>query len=324
MNLSRQPFLLVLLTLVVLVTAAFLRRQGVAYPIEETGIPQTIAARWLDDWQEAWPRTAQYLCGLLAVASALMLGRIGVRYKLYNGGTLLSIPFYGVVACGIYLPAQSLVAFTASFLLASALRRYCASFRNGYTFDAIFRGSICLGAIPLLYAPALPVAILLPVSLLLFKRTVRELIVALCGFLLPFAAFSYLHWFFGGSVDGVAVQLLETCGSDAPAGIFAGGSFVAWVLAAVLMLTVISGFVCYVNDRYASLTKARAILTVNFWLLAATLVIPFLAGPAVLFLPLTAVPAALLLPFLFGRSSVAASNMIYLLVLFLTALHLFF
>lgn len=323
MNLSRQPFLLALLTLLALVTAALLRRQGLAFPIETVGAPLTFAGRWLVGLQNDWPRVSGVLCGVLAVISALVIGRIGVRYKLYGGGTLLSIPFYGVIACCIYLSPEPLLGFSLSFLLALALRYYCASYRNGYTFDALFRGSVCLGLIPLLWAPALPVAVLLPVGALLFKRTLRELIVALCGFLLPVAAFSYLHWAFGAPFEEVVMQLADQCRFAAAPWEFDSRSFVGLALSAVVALLVLGGTAAHVANRYASSTKARAILTADLWLLAACLFVPFLTAPTVLFLPLLAVPASVLIPFLFVRLRAAFANLLYLSVLALVVLHLF-
>ena len=323
MNLSRQPFLLALLTLVALVAAAFLRRQGIAFPIETVGGPQTFAARWLVEMQHDWPRTLWVSCGLLAVISALLLGRLGVRYKLYGGGTLLTIPFYAIIACCIYISPEPAVGFAVSFQLTLALRYYCASYRNGYTFDVLFRGSVCLGMIPLLYAPAMPVAVLLPVGVLLFKRTLRELIVALCGLLLPVAAFSYLRWAFGEPFEEVVVQLAEQCRPAETGWIYVESSFAGFALSVVLALLVLGGAAAHAVDRYACPTKARAILAADFWLLAACASVPFLAVPSVVFLPLIAVPASVLIPFLFVRLRAAFANLLYLLVLALALLHLF-
>lgn len=323
MNLSRQPFLLALLTLVALVTAALLRRQGMAFPIETVGVPLTFAGRWLVGLQNDWPLASGILCGMLAVVSALLIGRIGVRYKLYGVGTLLSIPFYGMIACCIYLSPEPALSFSISFLLTLALRYYCASYRNGYTFNALFRGSICLGAIPLLWAPALPVAVLLPVGALLFKRTLRELIVALCGFLLPVAAFSYLRWAFGAPFDEVVMQLADQCRFAAADLEPDGRSFVGFALSVALALLVLGGASAHVANRYAASTKARAILTADLWLLAACSAIPFLTAPTVLFLPLLAVPASVLIPFLFVRLRAVFANLLYLSVLALAVLHLF-
>ena len=177
--------------------------------------------------------------------------------------------------------------------------------------------------IPLLYAPAMPVAVLLPVGVLLFKRTLRELIVALCGLLLPVAAFSYLRWAFGEPFEEVVVQLAEQCRPAETGWIYVESSFAGFALSVVLALLVLGGAAAHAVDRYACSTKARAILAADFWLLAACASVPFLAVPSVVFLPLIAVPASVLIPFLFVRLRAAFANLLYLLVLALALLHLF-
>ena len=49
--------------------------------------------------------------------------------------------------------ANYLAGFAASMLLALATKNYCRAFCNGYGFDAIFRASLYLGLMPLVYAP---------------------------------------------------------------------------------------------------------------------------------------------------------------------------
>lgn len=57
---------------------------------------------------------------------------------------------------------------------ALAAKNYCRSYCNGYGFDAIFRASLYLGLLPLVYAPATPLVLILPLAILLFRRTFRE------------------------------------------------------------------------------------------------------------------------------------------------------
>ena len=160
-------------------------------------------------------------------------------------------------------------------------------------------------------------------GVLLFKRTLRELIVALCGLLLPVAAFSYLRWAFGEPFEEVVVQLAEQCRPAETGWIYVESSFAGFALSVVLALLVLGGAAAHAVDRYACSTKARAILAADFWLLAACASVPFLAGPSVVFLPLIAVPASVLIPFLFVRLRAAFANLLYLLVLALALLHLF-
>ena len=97
--------------------------------------------------------------------TGMCAGRITIRYNLYTVGTCLPIPLYAIVACGIATGGNYLAGFAASMLLALATKNYCRAFCNGYGFDAIFRASLYLGLMPLVYAPGLPMLLLLPLIL---------------------------------------------------------------------------------------------------------------------------------------------------------------
>lgn len=316
MNLTRQPLLLALLTLLALLLATFLFGE----PLRTAGGPHTLLAGELLLWQTAWPRAARCLCGLLLVSAALTVGRMGVRYNLYAGGSLLAIPLFGIIACSLFLPDDLLAGSAAAFLLSRVVRNYCASYRTGYAFSSIFRGSLYLGALPLLYAPALLLFLLLPLAAFFFKRTIRELIVALGGLALPLAAFCYLHWAFGGSIAAPALQLLDCLTATSGLRLLGSASWLSVLQLIVLLATVLCAFFHFLNDLYASSSKARAILKTDSWLLllcCATLLLP---GSSALFFPLVAVPASLLAPFLFTRLGTAVANSLYGFILLLTIL----
>ncbi len=318
MNLTRQPLLLALLTLLVLVAATFLL--GTAVP--SAGESLTLAGAELRSWQTAWPRMARLFSGVLAVASALTVGRIGVRHNLYAGGSLLAIPLYAVIACGVFLPGDCLIGFSASFLLARVMRNYCSSYRNGYAFTPLFRGSLYLGMLPLLYAPALLLVVLLPLTALLFKRTIRELIVAAGGVLLPVSAFCYLHWAFGGGLTEPVEQLFDALTAGSGLHLLGRAPIVSILQLVVLLSAVLCALFYFLNDLYASSSKARAILTVVAWLFLLCCSAFLLPGTTVELFPLLAVPAALLLPFLFVRLRTSFANSLYGVVLLLAFLNL--
>ena len=74
----------------------------------------------------------------------------------------------------------------------SRSRNFARSFCNGYGFDAIFRASLYLGLLPFVSTAALPLLLILPPAVLLFRRTLREAVVAIAGVLLP-AFYDLLH-----------------------------------------------------------------------------------------------------------------------------------
>lgn len=324
MNLTRQPLLLALVTFLALVAATFFCKQGYVISPEATESARPLVAGWLFRLQTEFPRLSWSFCGVLTFVSGLSLGRLGPRYALYAGGTLLTIPLYGVVACGLLFSDDYLAGFLASFLLTRAVCNFCASYRNGYTFDALFRGALYLGILPLLYAPALLLVSFLPIVTLLFKRTFREWIVALAGVSLPMAALCYLHGLFAGDFTAPAEELWLCLQGPERFQLLSGASYVLILQLLLLSSAVLGALFYFLSDVYAANTRARAILTSQAWLLLLCLGMSPLPSMTATLFPLLAVPVSLLLPFLFVRLRSPFANALYLALLTLCVLRLFF
>ena len=111
-------------------------------------------------FQERFPRCSRILCGGLLLLTGILCGRLAVRYGLYPVSSTLTIPLYGLVACGILLGQEYLTESVAAFVLLLSTQNFFACFRNGYAIGAVFRASFFLGLLPLLYAPLLPLPLL--------------------------------------------------------------------------------------------------------------------------------------------------------------------
>ena len=152
----------------------------------------------LAQFQAAHPVWARWIAGLLMLFTGMSVGRLTVRYNLYSVGTCLAIPLYGAIACGLAVGGDCLTTFAASALLALATKNFCRSYCNGFGFDAIFRASLYIGLLPLVATAAAPLLILLPLAVMLFRRTLREVAVAVAGLLLPALTLCYVNWAAGG------------------------------------------------------------------------------------------------------------------------------
>lgn len=152
----------------------------------------------LAQFQAAHPVWARWIAGLLMLFTGMSVGRLTVRYNLYSVGTCLAIPLYGAIACGLAVGGDCLTTFAASALLALATKNFCRSYCNGFGFDAIFRASLYIGLLPLIATAAAPLLILLPLAVMLFRRTLREVAVAVAGLLLPALTLCYVNWAAGG------------------------------------------------------------------------------------------------------------------------------
>ncbi len=322
MNVTRQPLLIALPTLLLLLGALLVRKEGLSFAPEALCAPQTLLQGWLQEVQTAWPRTAQALWFVLTSASALTLGRLGLRYKLYARNNLLPISLYGLVAWGLLFSDDLLCGSLCALLLCRVLRNYCSSYRNGYSFTSTFRGSLYLGMIPLLYAPALPLMLLILLCPLLFRRTLREWIVALTGLLFPLFALCYLHWALTEDLLSPAVAIWQGMLTPSGFSLFSGRSIILAIQLVVILAATLWALFYFLADRYAATTKVRSILTLQAWLLFLGIAMLFLPGTTANLLPLLAVPISLLLPLLFLKLPPRWANLLYALLWLLTLLHL--
>lgn len=322
LDIVRQPLVVAFLTLLVFVAAGMGRISSI-HPVYESAdeVAFLLGSRLLL-LQERWPLLLKLLCGVSVFFSGIALGRVTVRYGLYSVHTYLAIPLFGLFACGVFISTAYSVEYAAAVLLLLSVRNFYAGFRNGYSFSAVFRASLYLGAIPLIYTPALVLLPVLPLAISLFKRSARESCVALFGFLLPFLIYSYVAWGLGSSFTAPAVTLwkafLTPSGfsvSELPLSVL--------ILLGTLLLAMVCVAVCYFSDLYASGSKPRTILLFNlilFILCVGLFLVPSGTSSAA---ALAAVPMATLLPFLLVRITRPVAMCLYIGLIGLCSASLF-
>ena len=325
-NIARQPLVPAFLTLVALAVVAMWKAGATGGNIPAEGaltaaggeLAVATPAELLIRLQAACPGWSRWIGGFLILFVGMSLGRLTVRYNLYSVGTCLAIPLYGAIAAGLLDKGSFLPILTAAALLTLASKNYARSISNGYGFDALLRASFYLGLLLLLLPAALPFILLLPLAIALFRRTLRETVVALAGLLLPILAFCYLNWGCGGHFSDPCILYYQTLTSGAPlAAALAIPLRNLVVLGGVLLLDLVAVFY-FLSDIYATGTKSRAIFIFYICLLALT--VPAVCNPAAApaIILLAAVPSAVLMPFLFVRIHRAFTLIVYLILLFST------
>lgn len=205
-DIIRQPLLLAIASLLVVIAAA-MTTGTVISPAPETVI-STPLGDLIGLFQERFPRCSRIFCGSLLLLTGILCGRLAVRYGLYPVSSTLTIPLYGLVACGILLGREYLTESVAAFILLLSTQSFFACFRNGYAIGAVFRASFFLGLLPLLYAPLLPLPLLILAAAFCFRRTLREVFVSLCGVILPFLVVCYVAWGQGANPVDIPRRLM--------------------------------------------------------------------------------------------------------------------
>ena len=255
----------------------------------------------LAQFQAAHPVWARWIAGLLMLFTGMSIGRLTVRYNLYSVGTCLAIPLYGAIACGLAVSGDCLTTFAASALLALATKNFCRSYCNGFGFDAIFRASLYIG--------------LLPLAVMLFRRTLREVAVAVAGLLLPALTLCYVNWAAGGEFLAPVAEPGSAFIAGTPLSLFLSTPVQNLVLPGAVFLLDLTALLFFLSDIYALGTKPRLIFIFN--ISALLLTAAALCGPAATpaTVALAAVPSAVLLPFMFVRIHRAIALPLYLLLL---------
>ena len=325
LNIARQPFVPAFVTLLTVSVVALWGAPAPAPAAEDvvthvsdmigSGVAMALPRELLLQFERSWPATARWLALLAALLTGVCIGRISVRTSLYGVNSCLAIPLFGMLACCLAGRGISLSLFLATFLLAYSMMQFCVSFRNGYSFDWVFRASFALGALVLVLPAALPLLLLLPFGVVLFRRTLRETVVALAGLLLLPLTVCYLNWCFRGTFVAPLVAVWNEFLGGVLASLFREG-FTPWVCVACGFMGLnLCGLIAIGANFYSVGARARLI---HIYIIGVfVLCLATACGPAAdtSDAALTAVPSAALLPFFFVRIFKTFSTLLYFAVL---------
>ncbi len=275
-------------------------------------------------WQ--YPLLGRIAAGVLVLLTGLCVGLMTIRQKLYPIKSSLAISLYGMAVCGFISGGiggnDYLVGLTASLLLAMAIKNYSQSFNNEYCFERVFRASFWLGLLPLVYTPALLLVSGLLLAAILFKRTLREVTVAIIGLVLPALVVCYINWGAGGGFAEPIASLVGSFEAHAPFEFLLGLPLTRIILLGALILMDILAVLLFISNRYAVGTQPRYIVIFNICMLALTVV--SLVSPAASYgvFAMIAVPSAAILPVLFIRINKTIALTLYVLFFATAAVYL--
>ena len=307
-DIARQPLVPAFLTLAALAYAAM--RGAAEYGLDPALLngaaaihPATAVSpeAALLQFQASHPVWACWIAGLLILFTGMCAGRMTIRYNLYSVGTCLAIPLYGAIVCGLAVGSDYLPAFTAAALLALSVKNFARSF--------------CLGLLPFVSTAALPLLLILPPAVLLFRRTLREAVVAVAGVLLPAFTICYINWGAGGEFLAPLMALGDPFITGKPFALLSAVPLRNLVLLGGIFVLDLLALLFFLSDIYAVGTKSRTILIYNISVLVLTAAV--LCGPAATpgAAAFAALPSAVLLPFMFVRIHRGVALLLYLLLL---------
>lgn len=281
----------------------------------------SVLAPAVDAWQQSHPGWARTIVAALLTAGGFLLGRATARCRLYLMRCNLPVPLFALVA-GMYFPKSGWLADTLIlFLTVLACCNLFRSFRNGFSFDRLFRAALYLGILPLLNSGLWLELLLLPFALILFKRSTRESLVVAAGAILPAAACCYICWACGQPFDEAlrTIVVFPDSWHDLR---LPFPDLRALITASVTCAAVIFAVALHLRDRHTVGTRPRLIIIFALGQLLLTLLLMALPATAAVGSLLLAVPVTLLLPVLFLQLSDIPAVTLYLLCIALALCNL--
>lgn len=315
-------------------TALFWMRSVVApLPEADALCAQMPLGLWIDRAGAWLPLGLRNLLIVLIVFwNGLLLTRVMSRNMLVLERTYMPFILYLLVACGLSFGRTPLAPYVAAGLLVTAFDLMIGSFRRVVVYAKSFDSALLTGLSALVYGPAAVYALLLPCSLILFRKGWREWLTTTVGLALPFLIASYVYWGLGEPFLHVwnlwLQEMSERLGSPffwqrACEALSAGGAAtgspgaVALMIAPWVPIALVTGAALGVFLFKARSMRTRPYKTYLYfvWILFFSLT-PLLApGGSTADLPLLAAPLAIVMPTYFNRFGGWPGNGAYLLLL---------
>ncbi len=315
-NAARQPFSFSAVVFVLLAMLFAVRYAVVRYAVEAPFFGGMPAAASLSGFSVEYPWLAVISVVVLLMWTLFIIVQLTVRYASASSRNYLPMQFFLITACGVVIPGEALASFLAAWLLALSTRQFVSSFRKDFRFQEVFRAGFYLGFIPLFYAPGILLLLIIPLVLLLYRRSGRELAVCIVGAMMPVPGAGFLYWACGESPSFIYREIWRCVSERPPLDYPAQVPVVASVVAGIVVLLVLRAVVWYLTHRRGMRTRQRkAMAHVSLMLFVAFLsfLIPGYSPVAV---PLLAIPVAMAVPYSFSGKRTWFPTLLYCLLLF--------
>lgn len=325
LDVTRHKFSEALLTL--LFFAAAITAGAVwIYPLSDVEVGSISAplAHYIAEFQMVNPLISAVFLGLLFMYMIVRLSRTTVRVSLYPATTLAAFSVTSVLLFGALTSANYGILAMCALFVAEAFSRLMYCFSPSLLPHYLFSAMMALGALPLFDSAFVPLAIVVPLFVIISRATLRETVLVLLGITLPTFIYCYVVWLFGGNfVD----SFMAVWGDDLLLSRTEMSTYLTPLrlvyLGVVLFLQLFTS-VLYVATPLTLSNAARDVWRVMqlavLVLLASLLLLPA-ASPAIVVA--LALLTGVMLPLLLQHTSMFISILLYILLFAVSFLQLF-
>ena len=267
-----EGLLFLALTSLTAMVAAFLHPAEGAVLLSE-GVDVAPLRPLLDGFIADYPVISSLMILPLFCAAVLRLSRATVRFSLYPSATISAIALSSLVLLAL-LPCESMFySLLVALLVAEALGRLLGCFGLNMRPSRLFASMFFLGVLPLLDSSLVVVAVVLPILVLLMRRTLREMVIVVFGVLTPMFTYCYVVWCLGGDFLDAAYHLFFNVLLPATTPVLSYLTLPRVVMLGVLLLMQLSASLFYVSDRMTLNIAAR-----NVWVVLQSILLVFIVS----------------------------------------------
>lgn len=322
-SIIRQTPAASILLMLLMVVATFVRFALAPYGDELVAGEVAMLGAKVDAFQSVAPVWGWIVSALVVVLIAVSLGRMTSAFGLYHVRTTISIPLYVLVACGVFIAPDSLAVSLSAFFALRMMRRLCGGYVRGTDLNYAFYAGMCAALAPMFYAPALVLVLMLPIAVLMFGFSWREIVVMTVGAVLPVAALCYVGWLCGGEFLLPIKEFIAAFTYSTNYTLWGTESVVALTLLGVVLFVVVCGVAAYFGDKRSVAVRPRTIMAfhiVAFIISCVAFVVPSATAGVLM---LVALPAAIIIPVALVRMRDGLCNLVIVALLVLAIIHFF-
>lgn len=310
--LSRKSAVMAMILLAVIVVTALCRR--VFAPFQMEGADSVEGVTLLN----------VIISGAILFGCAVINGKSHMRSGLTNGYSALSMPIFGILSCGIFVASDTLTAAITSLCLAVAVFLLLRSLRSSEEKDSIFFAAMLLGVMVLLYPPAAVFVVMLPLLVFILVLSVKQIVMLVVAYFMPFLAASYVKWYMGYDLLSVA-EGIYTSLKTYQMGAITQLPYLAIAIASVVLIILIWGGVhsIFRGNKMIRMARDRRAMHLFIWMTVIALTMFAIPGWDLTAFAVVAVPLSVLLAFVLGLLPETPSTIAYWVLILLFAVHLF-
>ena len=310
--LSRKSAVMAMILLAVIVVTALCRR--VFAPFQMEGADSVESVTLLN----------VIISGAILFGCAVINGKSHMRSGLTNGYSALSMPIFGILSCGIFVASDTLTAAITSLCLAVAVFLLLRSLRSSEEKDSIFFAAMLLGVMVLLYPPAAVFVVMLPLLVFILVLSVKQIVMLVVAYFMPFLAASYVKWYMGYDLLSVA-EGIYTSLKTYQMGDITQLPYLAIAIASVVLIILIWGGIhsIFRGNKMIRMARDRRAMHLFIWMTVIALTMFAIPGWNLTAFAVVAVPLSVLLAFVLGLLPETPSTIAYWVLILLFAVHLF-